>query len=101
MFASKRKNEFCPAFEGKALNPLNLSQGKILRIQLEIYLITRLPCHVNNDESSNIYEVSKKNSEVHVRVVQDRCTLFLRHLSYLLIHGLLEVGKLKSGEKST
>ena len=53
------------------------------------------------EESSNIYEVSKKNSEVHVRVMQDRCTLFLRHLSRLLIHGLLEVGKLKSGEKST
>ena len=53
------------------------------------------------EESSNIYEVSKKDSEVHVRVMQDRCTLFLRHLSRLLIHGLLEVGKLKSGEKST
>ena len=53
------------------------------------------------EESSNIYEVSKKNSEDHVRVMQDRCTLFLRHLSRLLIHGLLEVGKLKSGEKST
>ena len=52
-------------------------------------------------ESSNIYEVSKKNSEDHVRVMQDRFTLFLRHLSRLLIHGLLEVGKLKSGEKST
>ena len=53
------------------------------------------------EESSNIYEVSKKNSEDHVRVMKDRCTLFLRHLSRLLIHGLLEVGKLKSGEKST
>ena len=53
------------------------------------------------EESSNIYEVSKKNSEDHVRVMQDSCTLFLRHLSRLLIHGLLEVGKLKSGEKST
>ena len=53
------------------------------------------------EESSNIYEVSKKNSEDHVRVMQDMCTLFLRHLSRLLIHGLLEVGKLKSGEKST
>ena len=30
-------------------------------------------------EFSKIYEVSKKNSEVHVRVMQDRCTLFLRH----------------------
>ena len=49
-------------------------------------------------------EVSTKNSEVHVRVIQDKCTLFLRQLSHLLIDsvyssfGDLEI---KNQEKST
>ena len=49
-------------------------------------------------------EVSTKNSEVHVRVIQDKCTLFLRQLSHLLIHsvyssfGDLEI---KNQEKTT
>ena len=33
-------------------------------------------------------EVSTKNSEVHVRVIQDKCTLLLRQLSHLLIHSV-------------
>ena len=33
-------------------------------------------------------EVSTKNSEVDVRVIQDKCTLVLRLLSHLLIHSV-------------
>ena len=33
-------------------------------------------------------EVSTKNSEVDVRVIQDKCTSFLRQLSHLLIHSV-------------
>ena len=33
-------------------------------------------------------EVSAKNSDVDVRVIQDKCTSFLRQLSHLLIHSV-------------